>query len=257
MCRWCGLMLLSGLLLAQSPEGGEGEGRSIPPELQPAWEKYEELLKKHPGKPLLNYNFGNLAYSAGDYKNALDAYRLALRSQDKEAQAKILYNLGNTLFRAAQPGESKAFYRKALELDPDDADARVNYELALQMEQQQSKGPSPQNPGKDPNAEEQQRSSSSESDQSDSDEQEKSEQSESQADNSASEQNAGDRQSDGQPQEDQPESGDQQSQQRSRDEEDLQREEVEAILNALRANEEKLMKRTYRPPSSITFEKDW
>ena len=45
--------------------------------------------------------------------------------------------------------------------------------------------------------------------------------------------------------------------QEARAREELEREEAEAILNALRANEQNLLKRVYQPQSPTKLEKDW
>ena len=247
------IILAAGLGAQALPDPDAAPGAvAIPPELKEVWEQYEQLIQKHPDRPLLHYNFGNLAYGAGQYQRALKEYQGALRADDRQVQSKILYNLGNSLFRAGNIADSKGFFRKALEIDPTDEDARVNYEIALRQEQQEPPEQS-DSPAKNPDAEPE---------------------SEGGADDGASQDQASDQNDESQTEdqedgstEQEPGAGDQSEQERDEQAEgsqspgepqdDLKREEAEAILNALRANEQNLLNRVYRPQSPLTLEKDW
>ena len=246
------VFLLPLLLLSQAPTGDSPPSPAIPPELQVVWQQYEQLVREYPDHPLLHYNFGNLAYGAGEYQKALHEYQAALKTGDREAQARVFYNLGNSLFRSGNIEDSRSFYRKALELNPDDEDARVNYELALRLAEQQPRQEEIQSPARKPDAEKETPDPSGQESSQD--------QSGSQEDQSGPEEQQEDSRAQQEQEEAIREQMDEQSaadQQQVQPRDDLKREEAEAILNALRADEENLMKRTYRPPVSIKLEKDW
>ena len=248
------IIILVGGLGAQAlpdPEAAIG-AVAIPPELKEVWEQYEQLIQKHPDRPLLHYNFGNLAYGAGQYQRALQEYQGALRADDRQVQSKILYNLGNSLFRAGNIADSKGFFRKALEIDPTDEDARVNYEIALRQEQQEPPEQS-DSPAKNPDAEPESEGGSDDGTSQDQagDQSDESQSEDPQDGSSEQEPGEGDRSE--QEQDEQAEG----NQPEGEPQEDLKREEAEAILNALRANEQNLLNRSYRPQSSLTLEKDW
>ena len=241
MYRLAFIMLVS-LAWAQGPgrqTGAPPPVPDIPPELQGVWDKYEELISEYPNEPLLHYNFGNLAYGAGDYAKALDEYKTALGSGDRVAQSRVYYNLGNSLYRAGQVEQARDFFRKALELNPADSDARTNYEFAsLEAAEQEQRQDTP---ASDPDEEDQQQESSEDG------EEREGEQGE--GENDEQQQSGSDQSQDQQP-------TDQQSQSQRARSDPVKKEEAEAILNALKANED-LLKRQYKQAKAVKLEKDW
>ncbi len=240
-------LLIGAVLWGQAPQVPLAPPR--PPELQPVWERYENLIEAYPEEPLLHYNFGNLAYGAGDFSKALEEYQAALAAEDRTSQARIFYNLGNSFFRAGQRQAAAAFYRRSLQLNPADQDARVNYELATRMaaeEEQESRD----SPASDPDADKEQQEGSEEGRQRDSEGgQDQANEDQQQQQNDRDPASAG-------------EEGDAQQSHNQTDPQQaaadsLQREEAEAILNALRANDENLLQRRYRSPKAVKLEKDW
>ena len=238
------LLLLGPLLWGQGVPEQSPAAPAIPPELQDLWREYEQLVRDHPHRPALRYNFGNLAYGVGEYQRALDEYQAALDTEDPRGLARAYYNMGNSLFRSGKVADSRNFYRKALELNPGDSDARLNYELAsLLAEQQQNE--ERRSPARQPDAEKDNPDAAGEDSSRD--------QSEEQGDDSQSgrQQEAGEDHG-------RPEDSQSAQQREAQPADELEREEAEAILNALRANADNLMKRTYGPPAgSVTLEKDW
>jgi len=92
---------------------------------------------KEPG--VLDYDLGTAAYRNGDPETALKSFSAAERSGDVPP-GEAAYNLGNALSRAKQLKEALAAYRAALRDNPDNEDARYNYEVTQrQLDQQQSK----------------------------------------------------------------------------------------------------------------------
>ena len=81
-------LLLPVLLFGQAPAPDASPLESVPQELQKVWQQYEQLIRKYPEQPLLHYNFGNLAYTSGEYQKALQEYQAAMSTGDLEAQAR-------------------------------------------------------------------------------------------------------------------------------------------------------------------------
>ena len=103
---------------------------------------FEQLLKRRPHDPALQYNLGTARYQEGHYDKASESLSAAMASSGSSLQSRASYNLGNThyrLGRAAEqtnPNQAADFYRNALEdyrlairHDPRDVDAKYNYEL--------------------------------------------------------------------------------------------------------------------------------
>lgn len=255
MNKYLIFILLPFWIYSQPMHIESGESQAHPEGIDEIWLYYQKLLEKYPGQPLLHYNFGNLAYSIGEFQQAVEQYRDALKSEYPEAHAKIYYNLGNGLFRSRDLENSRKFYRRALELNPADEDARVNYEIAkLMAEQSQSQENKSQ-------AEDQE----SEQESSESSENDSGQESNSDQDGESSTGNEESPNTD----EQLSEANESNMEQGNHDEESsaslitsqaedkLKREEAEAILNALRAGEENFIQREYRSPVSIKLEKDW
>ncbi len=245
------LLFLPALLLGQPAANNAPAAPVIPPELQDVWQQYEQLTEEHPHQPALHYNFGNLAYGISDYQKALAEYHAALGSGDRSSLSKVHYNLGNSLFRAGQVDESRSFFRKALELNPADQDARINYELATLLAQQQQEAEQSQSPARQPDAEKDSPNDPGEGSPQDRSEEQNDRAESGRQPEAGAEQQAQQDQAEAQP-------GEPDSREQTRAGEELEREEAEAILNALRANADNLLKRTYGPPAAaFKLEKDW
>lgn len=64
-------------------------------------------------------------------KKAIESYQEAIRSPSSSLRAKALYNLANTYALSGEFREALDHYREALRLAPDDLDAKHNLELLL------------------------------------------------------------------------------------------------------------------------------
>ncbi len=95
------------------------------------------------------YNQGNAAYRAGDFAAAADAYRRAAQAPELSEAAQ--YNLGNALFRQGDYRGAIAAYDGALKLDSQDGNAQYNRALAEQMLQSRRKKPKKKKPKKKKN----------------------------------------------------------------------------------------------------------
>jgi tetratricopeptide (TPR) repeat protein len=76
----------------------------------------------------LEFNKALADFVSGDITMAIDGYRNALRSGDKDVQKKAFYSLGNVYYRARQKKEAAQAYMNALKLDPNYEKAKKNLE---------------------------------------------------------------------------------------------------------------------------------
>jgi tetratricopeptide (TPR) repeat protein len=76
----------------------------------------------------LEFNKAVADFVTGDITMAIDGYRNALRSEDKDVQKKAFYSLGNVYYRAGQKKEAAQAYMNALKLDPNYEKAKKNLE---------------------------------------------------------------------------------------------------------------------------------
>ena len=74
---------------------------------------------------------GNDAYSIGEYREALSAYK-AIEEQGYES-APLFYNMGNAYYKLKENGRAILYYEKTLKLDPADDDAENNLKIAQQF----------------------------------------------------------------------------------------------------------------------------
>ena len=98
---------------------------------------YEQILLAKENNAAASLGLGASQYQLGDIPNAAKSFEEALKSKDTNIQDRAYYNLGNSLYKQQKMEESIAYYRKALELNPNDDDAKFNYELAKYIAQQQ------------------------------------------------------------------------------------------------------------------------
>lgn len=119
-----------------------------------ALHQYQDLLRKEPNDPRLNFNAGDAAFQAGFYGRAQKYFNASMATEDLQLQERSLYNLGNTHYRLGDdekdPAQKQAnweqavtSYESALKLDPKDSDAQHNLELVKkkleELKQQQQK----------------------------------------------------------------------------------------------------------------------
>jgi Ca-activated chloride channel homolog len=101
---------------------------------------YRKALERDPSSYKADYNLGNALYKQEQYDAAAGRYSaLAEKETDHEKLSRYYYNLGNTMFESQKYKESAEAYKMALRNNPKDMDAKHNLQLALQhlREQQQ------------------------------------------------------------------------------------------------------------------------
>ena len=206
-------------------------------------EYYESIIQKHPDLPEARFGAGCSAFNMEDYDRALSEFHSALRTEDNNLKSKSLYNMGNTFMNSGKIHEGMTAYRESLKLNPEDYDAKYNYELSKVMLQKMQQKKQQNNGEENSNEQEQNESAQKNSQQNrQSDEnQEKSQESKSN--------------------EQQNQEGDQEQQQMAdageKQEQDAPQVDAQTILDALKADENNLMKRKFKSSKSLKLEKDW
>lgn len=124
-----------------SPAGNVQKGcrlynRGKYPEADTAFKKG---LEKNPELHLLHFNDGAALYRMGKFQDAAAEFTRAATSPDKSLREKALYNLGNSLYRAQKEKEALAAFKDAIKTNPDDLDAKFNYEFIRKKMQEQKK----------------------------------------------------------------------------------------------------------------------
>ena len=238
-----------------------------------ALQKYEALIKEYPGEKKLYYNIGNLNYLNGDTESALKNYQNSLIDSDPNLKAHTLYNMGNTLYQMGDLQKSVELFKEALILAPDDEDIRHNYELSKRiLEQQPPQEHKDQNQDKKERDKEQNQNKENQQSQEGEKQEQESESVEKknneEGDEKPEQSENGEEQDEKEQENSQNQDGDEnnkeeQNQQQSEStiqeqkEKQLGREEAEAILNALKADESNLKPRKYKSMRRIKLEKDW
>lgn len=197
----------------------------------------------------LHNNLGAALLKSGDGEGAREAFDRALRAAASDADlARTFYNAGNAAMAARDLEAALDHYRHSLLRNPDSEDAKFNYEFARrQLEQQQQ--------------EQQEQGDSDESDEEQQQEepQDSGEQGE-EGDQEPQDQNPQDGSS-----EQEPRSGEQQGQEEPQRQtgaepstEQVSEAEAERILQALRNEEQQLLRQVQRPTGRPRpVEKDW
>ncbi|NMC62953.1 MAG: VWA domain-containing protein [SAR324 cluster bacterium] len=157
---WCSI-LISLTACSKSPEELYSQGLYAE-----ASKALQKLLDEDPKNPALHYNFGTSLYKEGKYEEAEEELRKALEDSDLQLQERAYYNSGNALYRKGEKylgndkqktitswNEALANYQKTLKLNNKNEDAKFNHdlverklkELLAQQEQENEKKGADQN----------------------------------------------------------------------------------------------------------------
>ncbi len=244
------------------PGPSQKEAPAKPPntEIENAINKYEALRRKYPNEKSLDYNLGNLNYLKGDYEKAQKEYGNSLNQVDPVKRSQALYNLGNTLVKKGSIQDGIGFYKKALELNPVDSDIKYNYELSQmllkqQQQQQQQQGDDNKQDQKRDQDQQQQQQDQQQQTQNDQDQQDQQQQDKKEDDKEAQQEK--DQQQPDEAKQDQEEDKKQPTQADQDQQKELDKQEAEAILNTLKANEENMLKKKYRAKGHVKVDQDW
>ncbi|WP_224244368.1 tetratricopeptide repeat protein [Hyalangium gracile] len=92
---------------------------------------FEEAKRELPNDPAVEYNRAVALAQLGRAEEAKSAFQRVTESNRPELQGKAWYNLGNIHATTGARKEALQAYRRALKLDPNDELARHNYEVVL------------------------------------------------------------------------------------------------------------------------------
>lgn len=102
-----------------------------------ALQDYLDAQAELPERVEPGYNAANTHYRQDDFQAAQQRLLGVLQSAGESLAEFIYYNLGNAFFQTGQFDQAIESYKQALRLDPDDMDAKYNLELALQQKEEQ------------------------------------------------------------------------------------------------------------------------
>lgn len=131
------VVLLLALLAACGPDAAEQNNTANTLQERQQYEEalraYEAAQVLEPDNPIPYFNAAAALLELDRFDEAIIALQQALRHADENLSARIHYNLGNVHFQAGDYEEAVTAYRESLLLRPDDEDARYNLELALSL----------------------------------------------------------------------------------------------------------------------------
>jgi tetratricopeptide (TPR) repeat protein len=209
-------------------------------EFDKAHSYYQKQLDKDPQNPKLLYNYGTSALSLNDLDAARSLLRRSLTGDNKQQCADAHYNLGQIALKRQDLPAALEHFKKSLLNDPGDMDSKVMYEQLrammnenMQQEQQneqgdddqQKEGDTPRNDEKQKSDEDNDKASQQQEQSSDGEEENESSQEQQAAESRLSEEDL-------HPQE-------------------LSKEQIKHILNAMREEEMESMKKLILSKSNL------
>ncbi|MDT0641996.1 tetratricopeptide repeat protein [Zunongwangia sp. F363] len=113
---------------------------------------YRKAIAKDPGNTVAKYNMGNLYYNKEKTPQAENRLREANEiSASKEDKHRINHNLGNSFMKQKKYKEAVEAYKNALRNDPTDEETRYNLALAKKMLEEQQQNQDQNKDNKDEN----------------------------------------------------------------------------------------------------------
>jgi Ca-activated chloride channel family protein len=124
--------LLAAPVFASETQLKEGNRLFRKGHYEEALKKYNDALIDSPESSVLRFNAGDAAYQAGDFASAQKQFHEAGdRSPVPALRSACRYNEGNALYRQNQWKDAIEAYKEALRVNPADDDARYNLGVAL------------------------------------------------------------------------------------------------------------------------------
>lgn len=102
-------------------------------EYQKALKLFIDAQLEKPGMHKIYYNIGNAYYKNGNFAEAWNNYKQALKSKNDKLREATFYNMGNSAFRMGKLKEAKTNYEAALKIDPKDIQAKENLEYVKKV----------------------------------------------------------------------------------------------------------------------------
>jgi len=99
---------------------------------------YQKALQVLPESPDIFFNLGAAEYQRKNYEQSEKLFGRSIALSDAARQSQAAYNLGGAFYREGKLLEALAAFKKAIELNPRDEDAKFNYEfVSLKLKEQQ------------------------------------------------------------------------------------------------------------------------
>ena len=97
--------------------------------------EYRKAISEHPSNSVATYNLANSYYKKGDFDEALYRQQEAAKTAtSKEEKHKAFHNIGNILMKGKKCKEAVEAYKNALRNDPTDEETRYNLGLAKNVQ---------------------------------------------------------------------------------------------------------------------------
>ena len=235
------LLMIPFLINAQSlrTKVNEGNTHYQAAEYEQAINKYKDALLDDPLHEVALFNEADALFKMEKYEEARAGYQKLLATKDLGLASQAHFNIGNTFFKEDKLPESIESYKRALELSPNDFDAKYNLELARAKLKEQSEKQQ-QDPNQDQQSQQQENQDQQQSDQNEENQEQQEQQQQAEQE------------------QEQQEMEEQQAQEAQEREKEINKDEAERILNALKADEQKAQEN--KPPVKGTGRvrgKDW
>ena len=216
---------------------------------------YRKSLSKNKGFEEAQFNLADALFKQDRYDESINVLNnLISETNNTNLKSEAYYNLGNNLLQKQQLENAVDAYKNCLRLNPSDEEARYNLSKVMSLMQQQDQNEEQQDQNEeqqDQNEEQQDQNSGETSDQSKEQEEKKSGETSDQGDENK------DSGSSNNPEEDQEENSEQPH---NRSKEELSREDIERILDALEREEQRVqseMQKSKQKSKQKLLEKDW
>jgi Ca-activated chloride channel homolog len=98
----------------------------------------EQYLPSNKAGPDLAFNQGDARYMLGDYDGAIENYRRALDSTNRDVQKKALFNIGNAYVKKEDRQSAADAYMASLAIDPKYGNAKKNLENLFRKDEKKS-----------------------------------------------------------------------------------------------------------------------
>lgn len=103
--------------------------------------EYRKAISKKPSNAKGTYNLGNAYYKSGLYDEAMSRHIQAAESAiTKKEKHRAFHNIGNALMKQNLCKDAVEAYKNALRNDPKDEETRYNFALARECAEQQGQG---------------------------------------------------------------------------------------------------------------------